>query len=92
MEQGHIDEYANQAHQLVDDVIESAMGKLKNELWLRDKTKEAINSDLSRNNTIIYKEPKYEDYEVQNIKWLTIEEFSPDKAEGKINEFIKVCK
>lgn len=48
--------------------------------------------DLSRSNTISYEEPKYEDYDVQNIPWLTIEEFSVEKAERKINEFIKVFK
>ena len=37
-----------------------------------------------------YKEPPYEDFEVENIKWLTIQEFSTDAAEQKINEFVKV--
>ena len=45
-------------------------------------------ADLS--DTIEYKEPPYEDYEVDNIKWLTIHEFSVEAAEQKINEFIKV--
>ncbi|ESO83784.1 hypothetical protein LOTGIDRAFT_132840 [Lottia gigantea] len=32
---------------------------------------------------------KEENYEVRNIKWLTISEFSIPKAEEKIDEFIK---
>ena len=31
-----------------------------------------------------------EDFEVQNIEWLTVEEFSEKRAEEKIHEFIKV--
>ena len=90
MDEDILDEYAQQAHELVDDVIESALTKLKNELWLREKTKDSLNIDLSRNSTFVYQEPKYEDYEVQNIQWLTIDEFSPKRAEEKINEFIAV--
>ncbi|XP_041348445.1 A-kinase anchor protein 14-like isoform X2 [Gigantopelta aegis] len=30
-----------------------------------------------------------EDYEIKDIKWLTIEEFSPESAEEKIHEFIE---
>ena len=44
----------------------------------------------SKSNTTEYKEPPYEDYEVENIKWLSIQEFSVEAAERKINEFIKV--
>lgn len=84
-----VDEYARQAHTLVDDVIESAMTKLQNEHWNREKTKDSITFELSRDNSITYEEPKYEDFEVKNIKWLSIEEFSTEKAEDKIHEFIK---
>ena len=31
-----------------------------------------------------------DDYEIQNIEWLNIEEFSEKRAEEKIHEFIKV--
>lgn len=90
MEQEDLDEYQHQAHELVDEVIESALSKLKNELWLREKSKSSINIDLAQNSTIVYREPpKYENFEVQNIEWLTIEEFSPKLASGKIDEFIK---
>ena len=47
---------------------------------------------LHRSNTTEYKEPSYEDYQVENIKWLSIQEFSVEAAGGKINEFIKVLK
>lgn len=87
--EAEIDDYARQAHSLVDSVVESAMKHLKAEHWDREKTKESIRFDLTRDNTVIYEPPKYEDFEMKNIKWLTIEEFSVEKAEERINEFIK---
>ena len=85
-----LDEYARQAHTLVDDVIENAMSKLKREHWDRARAKEAVSICFDTENTIVYEEPKFEDYEVQNISWLAIQEFTIEKAEEKIHEFIKV--
>jgi len=90
MSTDQVDEYARQAHTLVDHVIENALRKLQNEHWSREKTKESISFDLSREDTVVYEEPKLEDFEVKNIKWLAISEFNAEKAEEKINEFIKV--
>ena len=90
MSESEIDSYARSAHTLVDNVIESALKKLQHEHWDREKTKESINFDMSRNSTFVYQEPKFEDFEVKNITWLTIEQFSPQKAEDKLHEFIKV--
>ena len=85
-----IDEYAKQAHQLVDYVIESSIMKLEDKALQRDKTLQSIKFDMSRDTTIVFAEPKYEDYEIENIDWLTIDEFTVEKAEEKINDFVKV--
>ncbi|XP_067670642.1 A-kinase anchor protein 14-like [Haliotis asinina] len=81
------DEYAGEAKSMVDEVIQNALKRLETGVFEREKTSDSQRSDLlppSRETTII----REEDYEVENIKWLTIEEFSPDAAEKKINEFI----
>lgn len=84
------DEYADQAKSMVNEVIQNALRRLETGGLEREKTSDSLKSELlppSRETTLI----REEDYEVQNIKWLTIEEFSPDAAEKKINEFIEVC-
>ena len=43
-------------------------------------------SNLLREPAVI----REEDYEVKNIQWLTIDEFTPEAAEEKIHEFIEV--
>ena len=85
-----VDVYAQQAHQLVDFVIESSMKKLEERALQKEKTIQSIRFDMSRDTTIIFNDPKCEDYDIENIDWLTIEEFSTEKAEEKIHEFIKV--
>ncbi|XP_046339378.2 A-kinase anchor protein 14-like [Haliotis rufescens] len=82
------DEYADQAKSMVNEVIQNALRRLETGDLEREKTSDSLKSELlppSRETTLI----REEDYEVQNIKWLTIEEFSPDAAEKKINEFIE---
>ena len=43
-----------------------------------------------RQSTYIYEPPKREDFSVKNIDWLKIQEFSVDRAEAKIKEFVTV--
>ena len=85
-----VDKFAETAHQLVDFVIENAIKRLKDENLDREKTIDSIQFDLSRDTTYVYEPPKYENYDCANITWLTIQEFSAEKAESKINEFIQV--
>jgi len=86
-----IDEFAEVAHGVVDTVIEKAITRLKHETLQRQKTLESIRFDLSRENTITYPASQYEDYDIKNIDWLTIGEFTNEAAENRIHEFIKVC-
>jgi hypothetical protein len=79
------DAFIQQAHQLVDDVIDSAMKQLEQEALNRTKTLDTI-SYASRESTTI----EFEDYDVPNIEWLSIDAFNVEKAEDKINEFIQV--
>lgn len=85
------DAYADQAKKLVDDVIESAILRLETGMALteREKTFESIKQQSGRNSpeiTFI----KEENFVVENIKWLTIGEYSVEKAEEKMHEYIKV--
>ncbi|XP_033760000.1 A-kinase anchor protein 14-like [Pecten maximus] len=84
------DIYADQAKHLVDEVIDHAIKRLETSLSLNDREKTfesiRISSEInSRQSTFV----KDENYEVKNVKWLTIDEFTEEKAEQKINEFIK---
>lgn len=88
--EAELDEYAKQAHKLVDRVIESSISKLENNGLQKEKTMQSIKFDMSRDTTIVFADPKYEDYDIENIDWLSIEEFTVEKAEEKIYEFIKV--
>ena len=84
------DAYAEQAKKLVDDVIESAIQRLETGMALteREKTFESIKQQSGRNSpeiTFI----KEENFVIENIKWLTIGEYSVEKAEEKMHEYIK---
>lgn len=91
------DEYADQAHALVDqvvtnakemvnDVIASAFRRLETRMSEREKTCESLKTALmSRESTFI----RDENFEIKDIGWLNIQEFSVEKAEEKINEYIK---
>ncbi len=87
-------EYQEKAHRLVDYVIDNAMKKIEDEDAMGDPRRQSsVKFDMSKDATIEYApEPiQYEeDYEIQNIEWLTIDEFSVKRAEEKIHEFIKV--
>lgn len=84
------DVYADQAKLLVDEVIETAITRLQTSLSLneRERTFESLKqSEISRQSTFV----KEENYELKNITWLSIADFSVEEAEQKINDFIKVC-
>ncbi|XP_074657487.1 A-kinase anchor protein 14-like [Tubulanus polymorphus] len=82
-----LDIYAQQAHSLVDAAIGIAMKQLEEELPGDEPTKTALHTiplDDSREGSFIY-----EEHDVKNIAWLTIDEFTEKKGEEKIHEFIK---
>ena len=98
---GRTEAIVNQAHKLVDHVIESAIRKLQsdgisstaqNKIGSRQVTiGESVRFDLSRDTTLIYQEPPpWDDYDIENVEWLNIEDFLTERAEEKIHEFIKV--
>jgi len=89
--------YEQQAHRLVDQVIEQALQKIVDENLLRGKALHSAEVRFDMTTEVeevpVAPEPATlileEDYEIQNIEWLTIEEFSEKRAEEKIHEFIK---
>jgi len=93
--------YEQQAHRLVDIVIEQALQQVEDlnnkGLLYIDKPsskKSSVKFNMSSEvETVPEEEPAAvlmeEDYEVQNIEWLTIEEFTVERAEEKIHEFVK---
>ncbi|XP_070213321.1 uncharacterized protein [Littorina saxatilis] len=92
------DRYAQQAHDLVDnvvsnakemvdDVIASAFRRLETRMSEREKTCESLKTGmLSKESTCISRD---ENFEIQDIGWLSIQEFTVEKGEEKINEYIK---
>lgn len=76
-----VDIYENQAKSLVDAVIDKALSHLENELSSNNL------ADTSRQSTFLSMQ---DDYEHTDIKWLSIDEFTIDRGEKKILEFIKV--
>jgi len=82
-----VDQVVTNAKTMVDDVIANAFRRLETRMSEREKTCESLKTgQLSKENTFISRD---ENYEVKDISWLTIEEFSVEKAEEKINEYIK---
>ena len=83
-----VDNVVSNAKEMVDDVIASAFRRLETRMSEREKTCESLKAGmLSKESTFISRD---ENFEVQDIGWLTIQEFSVEKAEEKINEYIKV--
>lgn len=84
------DPYVHEAHRLIDQVLSSAIRRLESEgLVVHSEDSDTVLS-LTREQTLQLIEENKEDFDVQNIEWLKIEEFSVEKGEEKINEFIKV--
>lgn len=83
------DPYVHEAHRLIDQVLSSAIRRLESEgLVVHSEDSDTVLS-LTREQTLQLIEENKEDFDVQNIEWLKIEEFSVEKGEEKINEFIK---
>ncbi|XP_038050286.1 A-kinase anchor protein 14-like [Patiria miniata] len=77
-----------QAHNLVDLVIDNSIKRVITDLHSGDE------SDLGRPvsslkdyDSLLFRE--IEEHEVQNIEWMTIDEFTVEKGEAKINAFVK---
>jgi len=82
-----VDNVISNAKEMVDDVIASAFRRLETRMSEREKTCESLKQgQLSKESTFISRD---ENYAPKDIGWLTIQEFSVEKAEEKINEFIK---
>lgn len=89
--------YQEQAARIVDNVIDGALQKIADDGILAREKKLAeagvkfnmADTEVSRAPEVIAPVVMEDDYEIQNIEWLTIEEFSEKRAEEKIHEFIK---
>jgi len=89
--------YQEQAARIVDNVIDGALQKIVEDgLAAREQKLENAGVRFNMADVEVLKAPEIiapivmeEDYEIQNIEWLTIEEFSEKRAEEKIHEFIK---
>ncbi|KAL5005160.1 hypothetical protein ScPMuIL_018616 [Solemya velum] len=83
------DIYAEQAKRLVDEAIEGAFLRLETSMSERERTFDSLklqsSETASRQSTFI----REEDYEISNITWLSIQDFSHEKAIEKIDEFVK---
>ena len=83
-----VDNVITNAKEMVDDVIASAFRRLETRMSEREKTCESLKMGvMSKESTFISRD---ENYEIQDIGWLTIQEFCVRKAEEKINEYIQV--
>ncbi|CAH1788284.1 unnamed protein product [Owenia fusiformis] len=70
------DPYSETANELVDEVLNSAIIDVQEQIKL--------NSNNSADTTI-----KKENHEYKDIQWLTLQEFTIEKGDEKINEFLK---
>ena len=78
-----------QAHHLVDRVIDNSIKRVISDLHSGDE------SDLGRPvsavrdyDSLLFRET--EEHDIQDINWMTIDEFTIEKGEAKIDEFVKV--
>ncbi|KAK6195240.1 hypothetical protein SNE40_000710 [Patella caerulea] len=83
--------FDDEAKTLVDQVIDTALRRLETSMSEREHTFESLGyfdfARESKNEQPVM--PREDNYEVKNINWLTIEEFSIQMAEEKIKEFIE---
>ena len=85
-----VEQYTQQAHELVNVVIESALKHIMKEQLRRQTTMDELKVELSRGSTPVVSRPVCDNETIENIDWLTIEEFTVDRGTSKIEEFIKV--
>ena len=85
-----VEMYTQQAHELANMDIESALKHLMNEQLRRQTTMDELEVELSRGSTPVVSRPVFDNETIENIDWLTIEEFTVDRGTFKIEEFIKV--
>lgn len=82
-----IDSVIANAKDMIEDTISSAFRRLETQMSEREKTCESLRSShISPESSFIYRD---ENFEMKDIGWLNIQEFSVEKAEEKIHEFIK---
>ncbi|GFN78637.1 A-kinase anchor protein 14 [Plakobranchus ocellatus] len=80
------DMYMDEAKQMINGFIDLAFRRLETSMSDREKSFESLKQlRMSREHTI----HKEDTYAVENIEWLTIDEFTVEKGEQKIHEFIK---
>lgn len=83
------DAYMNEAKEMINGFIDLAFRRLETSMSDREKSFESLKQlNMSRENTL----QKEDSYSVENIEWLTINEFNIDKGKDKIHEFIKTWK
>lgn len=76
----------NEAKKMIDGFIDLAFRRLETSMSDREKSFESIKQlHKSRDQKV----QEDENYTIENIKWLTIEEFTAEKGEMKIRDFIK---
>ena len=80
---------AQQAHELVDCVIDNARKRLIKEFNIVEEIGfDRPVSSVKDYDTLLCRET--EAFEIPNIDWLTIADFTVDKGKEKISEFVKV--
>ncbi|XP_059144466.1 A-kinase anchor protein 14-like [Physella acuta] len=80
------DMYMNEAKKMIDGFIDLAFRRLETSMSDREKSFESIKQlHKSRDQKV----QEDENYTIENIEWLTIEEFTAEKGEMKIRDFIK---
>ena len=77
-----------QAHALVDRVIDNARKRIVTDLGDTSEILSRPVSSVKTYDSLLFRET--EDYEIPNIEWMTIEQFSTELGKKKIDEFVKV--
>ncbi|XP_071492761.1 A-kinase anchor protein 14-like [Diadema setosum] len=76
-----------QAHALVDRVIDNARKRIVTDLGDTTEVFSRPVSSVKTYDSLLFRET--EDYEIPNIEWISIEDFTVDVGKKKIDEFVK---